>query len=98
MIGNLNLDTPPVEQRAVGHLARFPRGTTPTLATIFGHPGVGGTACHGTVGCAALNPDGEWHAAAFFTRVSRQSRVRVGCDGESPARLADLVSVLAVRP
>ena len=49
-----------------GPYTRFPRGVTPTLATIFSHRDVGDTACPGRFGYAAL--DEIRHYAARFDK------------------------------
>jgi len=51
---------------AGGPYTRFPRGDTPTLATIFGHRDVGDTACPGSFGYASL--DQIRHIAARFNK------------------------------
>lgn len=51
---------------AGGPYTRFPRGSTPSLATIFAHRDVGDTACPGALGYAAL--DQIRHFAARFNK------------------------------
>ena len=51
---------------AGGPYTRFPRGDTPTLATIFGHRDVGETACPGSFGYASLEQ--IRHIAARFNK------------------------------
>jgi uncharacterized protein with LGFP repeats len=56
---------------AGGPYTRFPRGATPTLATIFGHRDVGDTACPGSLGYAALDRIRD-HAAQYDKPANAQ--------------------------